>query len=280
MHRDRARRTRHESEERLILADLVRGDAPLVIDIPHAGTHLPPTLAARLTPAARTAPDTDWHVEKLFAFACDAGVTLVVATHSRYVVDLNRNPSGAALYPGADNTELCPTHTFGNEALYADGNVPDVGEVAARRALYFVPYHALLAAEVERVRERHGYALLLDGHSIRSEVPRFFAGRLPDLNLGTADGASCAPSVQAAADVVLAGAEAFTSVVNGRFKGGYVTRHYGQPSRGVHALQLEIAQACYMDEVPPYPWEGARAAPLVAVLERLVTALLAARSGH
>jgi len=280
VHRDRARGTRHELEEWLNLADLVRGDTPLVIDIPHAGTYLPPALAARLTPAARTVPDTDRHVERLFAFACDAGVTLVAATHSRYVVDLNRNPSGAALYPGADNTELCPTRTFGNEALYADGNAPEAGEVAARRALYFVPYHALLAAEIERVRARHGYAILLDGHSIRSEVPRFFAGRLPDLNLGTADGTSCAPAVQAAADVVLAGAKAFTSVVNGRFKGGYVTRHYGQPSRGVHALQLEIAQACYMDEAPPYPWEGARAAPLVTVLERLVAALLATRAGH
>ena len=280
MHRDRARGTRHESEERLILADLVRGDAPLVIDIPHAGTHMPPALAARLTPAAHTVPDTDWHVEKLFAFARDAGVTLVVATHSRYVVDLNRNPSGAALYPDADNTEVCPTRTFGNEALYAGSDAPDAAEVAARRALYFAPYHALLAAEIQRVRASHGYAILLDGHSIRSEVPRFFAGRLPDFNLGTADGASCAPAVQSAVEVVLAGAEAFTSVVNGRFKGGYVTRHYGQPSRGVHALQLEIAQACYMDEAPPYPWDGARAAPLVAVLERLVAALLATRFGH
>jgi len=264
----------------LILADLVRGDAPLVIDIPHAGTHMPPALAARLTPAAHTVPDTDWHVEKLFAFARDAGVTLVVATHSRYVVDLNRNPSGAALYPDADNTEVCPTRTFGNEALYAGSDAPDAAEVAARRALYFAPYHALLAAEIQRVRASHGYAILLDGHSIRSEVPRFFAGRLPDFNLGTADGASCAPAVQSAVEVVLAGAEAFTSVVNGRFKGGYVTRHYGQPSRGVHALQLEIAQACYMDEASPYPWDGARAAPLVAVLERLVAALLATRFGH
>ena len=263
----------------MILADLVRGGAPLVIDIPHAGTYLPPALVARLTPAARAVPDTDWHVEKLFAFARDADVTVIVATHSRYVVDLNRNPSGAVLYPGADNTELCPARTFGNEALYADRDAPDAAEVAARRAEYFVPYHALLAAEVERVRARHGRAILLDGHSIRSEVPRFFAGRLPDLNLGTADGASCAPAVQAAADVVLAGAEAFTSVVNGRFKGGYVTRHYGQPSRGVHALQLEIAQACYMVERPPYPWQGARAAPLVTVLERLVYALLATKFG-
>ena len=199
---------------------------------------------------------------------------MLVATHSRYVVDLNRDPSGAALYPGADNTELCPARTFASEPLYADGRAPDSREIAARRAEYFDPYHAQLAAEIERVRARHGYAILLDGHSIRSEVPRFFAGRLPDLNLGTVDGASCAPSVHGAADVVLAGAAAFTTVVNGRFKGGYVTRHYGDPDRGVHALQLEIAQACYMDENPPYPWDARQAAPLVEVLSRLVAALL------
>jgi len=256
------------------LGDLVRGDTPLVIDVPHAGTHLPAPLAKRLTPAALALPDTDWHVEKLFAFAREASVTMFVATHSRYVVDLNRDPSGVALYPGADNTELCPARTFANEPLYADARAPDSREIAARRAEYFDPYHAQLAAEIERVRARHGYAILLDGHSIRSEVPRFFAGRLPDLNLGTVDGASCAPSVQGAADVVLAGAAAFTTVVNGRFKGGYVTRHYGDPDRGVHALQLEIAQACYMDENPPYPWDARQAAPLVGVLSRLVAALL------
>jgi N-formylglutamate deformylase len=256
------------------LCDLCRGETPLVIDVPHAGTHVPPDIEARLTPAARPVPDTDWHVERLFAFARDAGATLLVATHSRYVVDLNRDPSGAALYPGADNTELCPTRTFADEAIYADRGALGAAEIAARRAAYFDPYHAMLAAEIERVRTRHGYVILVDGHSIRSVVPRFFAGRLPDLNLGTADGASCAPGVQAAADVVLAGAGAFTSVVNGRFKGGYVTRHYGQPARGVHALQLEKAQACYMDEAPPYRWDAARAAPLVALLERLVGALL------
>jgi N-formylglutamate deformylase len=261
------------------LCDIVRGDAPLVIDIPHAGTQVPPAIAARLTAAAAAVPDTDWHVEKLFAFAREAGATLLVATHSRYVVDLNRDPGGAALYPGADNTELCPTRTFDNQAIYAGGDAPGADEVAARRARYFVPYHAQLAAEIERVRARHGYAILLDGHSIRSVVPRFFAGRLSDLNLGTADGASCAPGVEAAAALVLAGAQSQTSVVNGRFKGGYVTRHYGRPERGVHALQLEIAQACYMDEAPPYRWDAARAAPLVAVLQRLAAALLAWRPG-
>jgi N-formylglutamate deformylase len=256
------------------LGDLVRGDAPLLIDVPHAGTYVPAHLVERLTPAARAMPDTDWHVQKLFAFARDAGVTLFVATHSRYVVDLNRDPLGAALYPGADNTELCPTRTFANDPIYLDGCGPDAREIAARRSEYFEPYHAQLAAEIARIRARHGYAILLDGHSIRSEVPRFFAGRLPDLNLGTVDGASCSPSLQGAADMVLASASGFTTVVNGRFKGGYVTRHYGDPARDHHALQLETAQACYMDENPPYEWDAGRAAPLIDVLRQLVAALL------
>src|SRR4051794_24233670 len=188
----------------MLLADLTRGDAPLVIDVPHAGTHVPDAIAARLTPAARTLADTDWHVERLYAFARSTGATVLVATHSRYVVDLNRDPAGVALYPGADNTELCPTRSFGNDALYLAGEEPDAREIAARRATFFAPYHALLAAEIARVRERHGCAIVLDGHSIRGQLPRFFTGRLPDLNLGTADGASCDPSLQALAADVLA----------------------------------------------------------------------------
>jgi N-formylglutamate deformylase len=256
------------------LYDLVRGDAPLIIDVPHAGTFVPPEIATRLAPASRGLPDTDWHVEKLYAFARGAGATLLIATHSRYVVDLNRDPSGASLYPGVDVTELCPTSTFANEPIYRGGAAPDAVEIDARRNRCFDPYHAVLAGEVDRVRTRHGYALLLDGHSIRAVVPRFFGGRLPDLNLGTAGGTSCDPAVQAIATNTLGAAPGFTHVVNGRFKGGYVTRHYGQPARGIHALQLEIAQACYMDEAPPYRWDPGRAAGLVAVLERLVAALL------
>jgi N-formylglutamate amidohydrolase len=257
-----------------------RGESPLIVDVPHAGTHLPAGLAARLTPAARALPDTDWHVEKLFGFARGLGVTTLVATHSRYVVDLNRDPGGRALYPGADNTELVPTRTFANESIYAPGDEPDSAEIAQRRAEYFTPYHAVLAGEIERVLARHGYAIVLDGHSIRREVPRFFAGRLPDLNLGTADGASCAPELHRAAALALSRASAFSNVVNGRFKGGFITRHYGVPARNVHALQLEQAQACYMDESPPYRWEASRAAPLVAVLEALVESLLATRPGR
>jgi N-formylglutamate amidohydrolase len=252
---------------------LARGDSPLVIDVPHAGTEVPGPIAARLTGVAATLPDTDWHVEKLYAFAREAGATLLVATHSRYVVDLNRDPGGAALYAGADNTELVPTRTFDNAPIWREGAVPDAAEVASRIDAYFTPYHEALHAEIDRVRARHGHAVLLDGHSIRAEVPRFFAGRLPDFNLGTADGASSASSLQAIAARILAGDRAYTSVVNGRFKGGWITRRYGRPREGVHALQLEMAQSAYMDEAPPYAWDASRAAPLAAVLQRLVAAL-------
>jgi N-formylglutamate amidohydrolase len=257
----------------MLLAELTRGDSPLVVNVPHAGRHVPDALVARMTPAARALPDTDWHVEKLYAFVRSTGATLMVATHSRYVVDLNRDPSGAALYPGADNTELCPTRTFANEPIYAPGESPGRDEIEARAATFFFPYHAVLAAEVERVRERHGFAILLDGHSIESRVPRFFEGRLPDLNLGTAGGASCAATLEALAAGVVADAPPFSHVVNGRFKGGWITRHYGRPQAGVHALQLEMVQEAYMQEGPPYRWDAARAAALARVLERLVVSL-------
>jgi N-formylglutamate deformylase len=255
------------------LFELHRGDSPLVIDLPHSGTYVPDALRARLTAIGRSVPDTDWHVDRLYAFAQDEGATLVKATHSRYVVDLNRDPSGAPLYAGANNTELCPTRTFADEPIYVDNEMPSQAEIVDRRGMYFMPYHAALAAELERVRQRHGFAVLLDGHSILSRVPRFFEGRLPDLNLGTASGASCAPALQAIAAEVLAEADGFTHVVNGRFKGGWITRHYGQPHNGVHALQLEMAQCCYMDEAPPYRWDRGLAANLVGVLQRLVGAL-------
>jgi N-formylglutamate deformylase len=260
--------------------ELTRGDGPLIVNVPHAGTLVPSDIASRFTTAARALPDTDWHVEKLYAFAPGEGATLMCAMRSRYVVDLNRDPSGAALYAGADNTELCPTRTFADEPIYVDGGNPDGHEVARRLAEHFEPYHRALDAEVARVRDRHGYAILLDGHSIRSEVPRFFAGRLPDLNLGTADGASCATALEAQVAALLAGAAGFSHVVNGRFKGGWITRHYGRPTAHVHALQLEMAGRCYMDEAPPYRWDSQRAERLVDALRRLVGLLTAWRPGR
>ena len=252
---------------------LTRGESPLIVNVPHAGTLVPDSVGSHLTRAARALPDTDWHVEKLYDFVAKEGATLMAATQSRYVVDLNRDPSGAELYAGADNTELCPTRTFADEAIYDAGGTPTPDEIMQRTITHFLPYHQTLAMEVARVKKLHGYVVLLDGHSIRGEVQRFFAGRLPDLNLGTASGTSCALELQAAAHSVLQSATGFTHVVNGRFKGGWITRHYGRPYDYVHALQLEMAQRCYMDESPPYSWDPKRAAPLVEVLRRLVTAL-------
>ncbi|MFA5941435.1 MAG: N-formylglutamate deformylase [Sinimarinibacterium sp.] len=252
----------------------VEGDTPLLIDAPHAGTYIPEALRAALTPHAQNVADTDWHVPQLYAFAIERGVGLMSATHARYVIDLNRDPQGAALYPGADNSELVPSTGFDSAPLYLPGCAPDAAEIDARRALYWAPYHARLAQRLAAIRNRHGYAILLDAHSIRSRVPRFFDGRLPDLNLGTADGHSCAASLQAAAFELLNQAKGFSAVCNGRFKGGYIARHYGRPAQGTHALQLEIAQACYMHEDPPWPWDPRRAQPLQGVLRRLVDRLL------
>ena len=257
----------------MLLWQLTRGDSPLIVSVPHAGRYVPDAIALRMLAPARALPDTDWHVDALYAFAPPAGATLIAATHSRYVIDLNRDPSGAALYPNANNSELCPISTFANGPIYAPGEEPDEREIAARRTTFFDPWYVLLESEIERVRDRHGYAVLLDGHSIAREVPRFFAGRLPDLNLGSNAGKSCDASVRALAADILTNASGFTHVVDGRFKGGYITRHFGAPEACVHALQLEMVQASYMDEMRPAAFEPARAAPLVGVLERFVIAL-------
>jgi len=249
------------------------GTTPVLIDIPHCGTYVPPEIASAMTPEGARLLDTDWHVEKLYAFAPKLGAGLFHATHSRYVADLNRDPDGKPLYPGADNTEVCPLRTFHDREIWQPGRAPDAAEAKRRVEVYWRPYHAALTAEIAAVKTRHGYCILLDGHSIFSQVPRFFTGRLPDLNLGTSDGKSCAPSLEAWSAEVLAAAGGFSQVVNGRFKGGYITRHYGRPGEEIHALQLEMAMSAYLDEAAPERYDAARAARLIAVLERLVAAL-------
>lgn len=242
------------------------GTAPVLISVPHVGTDVPAAIAARFTAAAKALPDTDWHVDRLYDFAASLGIGMIAATQSRFVVDLNRDPSGQPLYPGADNTEVCPTSTFASEPIYADGQGPSGDEIADRVARYLRPYHERLAAELARLKERHGIAMLWDAHSIASEVPRFFAGRLPDLNLGTARGASADPAL---AEAVMTGfaSSGFSSILNGRFTGGYITRHYGRPQEGVHAIQLEMAQIVYMEERPPYRYRPDLAARVKPVLE-------------
>jgi N-formylglutamate amidohydrolase len=253
---------------------LTPGTTPLVISVPHSGTTIPPYLLPQLTPLARTLPDTDWHAGELYDFAAALGATLIVARYTRYQIDLNRPPDDAALYATGPATGLCPAQSFAGEALYADGRMAvDAAELARRRAQYWQPYHDELRTRLALVRERHGYALLLDAHSIRSEVPRLFQNRLPDINLGTNGGRSCGREVSAAVQAQLARATRFSHVVDGRFKGGYITRHYGHPEHRVHALQIELAQACYMDESGT-AYDPQRAAPLRETLQDIVAALL------
>ncbi|MCY7388137.1 MAG: N-formylglutamate deformylase [Burkholderiales bacterium] len=249
-------------------------EVPLIVNVPHAGTYLPPSIAQTLSAAGLRVPDTDWHVDKLVDFVPSLGATLMVATHSRIAVDLNRDPSGDALYPGASNTEICPTATFASEPIYRSGLTPGTETIAARVEHYWRPYQHQLAAEIARIKRKHGVCILLDAHSIVSEVPRFFAGKLPDLNLGSADGNSCAASLAQLAFGCLGHAEGFTAVHNGRFKGGFITRHYGDPADNVHALQLEMAQCCYMNETEPLLYDASRAAALKAILMVLVEKLM------
>ncbi len=219
---------------------LHRGTSPLLVSLPHAGQSIPAELRPQLVERALGVEDTDWHLDRLYGFARDLGASLIVPHHSRYVIDLNRPPEDAPMYPGANNTELVPTRFFSGEPLYRAGMAPDAAEIARRRETYWAPYHAALQAELGRLRDLHGHAVLFDGHSIKSQLPWLFDGTLPDLNLGTAGGTSCAPALRDAAATVLAAQSRCTHVVDGRFKGGYITRHYGRPEQRVHALQLKI----------------------------------------
>ena len=254
---------------------LHRGNAPLLVSLPHDGSEIPKAMAARMTPAARRAPDTDWHVGRLYAFAMSLGASVLAPCYSRYVVDLNRPPDDTSLYPGQNTTGLCPTRQFCDQPVYREGEAPDAAEIAARVERYWRPYHDCLRTELERLRAAHGRVVLWEGHSIRGEVPFLFEGRLPDLNLGTAGGESSSPALLQRLEAVLAAQDDFDWVVNGRFKGGYITRHYGVPASGVDAVQLEISQRVYMDE-DSFSWDEAGAARTQRVLRALLMEALAA----
>ena len=257
------------------IASLQRGHLPLLISMPHAGTFIPDEIAASMTDVARYVDDCDWHLERLYAFAARSGASLIVPTHARYVVDLNRPPDGANLYPGRDTTGLLPVDTFEITPLYHPGGQPTDEEIARRRTRYWQPYHDALAQELAALKAAHGKVLLWEAHSIRSHVPRFFEGRLPDFNFGTADGASAAPGMAEALTECVTRHGGYTSVANGRFKGGYITRHYGKPDAGVHAVQLELSQITYMRETRPYAYEEALASRIEPLLEALVEEALA-----
>lgn len=269
------------AEPRFPWLRLIPGDAPLIVSMPHTGVDIPLGLESHLVSPWLARKDADWWVDRLYDFAHSLDATVIRTTLSRTVIDCNRDPSGASLYPGQATTELCPTSTFDGEPLYRAGCVPDAAEIARRRGTFFDPYHAAIAAEINRLRAQHTNIVLYDCHSIRSSVPRLFEGMLPNFNIGTNNGATCAPALTAAVEAACDGTN-FTRVTNGRFRGGYTTRHYGRPAEGVHAVQMELACRGYMREPLgsvsqgewPTPYDDEVAAPMRAVLTRVLQACI------
>ncbi len=253
--------------------DVTQGDSPLILGLPHTGTFLPPSIVARLNARGRMLTDTDWHIDRLYDGLVPAATT-VRATFHRYVIDANRPPDGESLYPGQNTTDLVPLTDFDGLTIWDEA--PGAAEIEARRQAFHAPYHAALAAEIARVRARHGVAILYDCHSIRSRIPFLFDGVLPDFNIGTSNGVSCRREVSGLVSEVCEKAAGYTSILNGRFKGGWTTRHYGRPSAGVHAIQMELAQSTHLAaEAPPFAYDPAKAAALREPLRAILVGLIA-----
>jgi len=248
--------------------EVTRGDGPVILGLPHTGTWLPDEIRAALNDRGRRLSDADWHVDRLYSGLLQ-GVTTVRATFHRYVIDANRPPDGARLYPGQATTDLVPLTDFDGLPIW--DRAPEAAEVARRRSAFHTPYHAALAAEMQSVRARHGVAILYDAHSIRPRIPNLFPGTLPDLNIGTNDGTSCAPILERMVDDLCAKAEGYTSILNGRFKGGWTTRHYGRPTQGRHAVQMELAQSTHLGD--GYAYDAAKADRLRPILSMILHAL-------
>lgn len=260
----------------MIGLEITRSDSPLVLGLPHTGTDVPADCLGRLNDTGRAIADTDWHIHTLYDGLLE-GVTSVRTPIHRYVIDVNRDPSGESLYPGQNTTGLCPLTDFDGQSIYRAGQEPGESEVERRRAAYHAPYHAALDAELERVKALHGFAILYDCHSIRSHIPFLFEGRLPDFNIGTNLGTTCAPEIETAVTAICTAAESYTSVTNGRFKGGWTTRHYGRPSEGLHAIQMELAQSTYMFERSPWSYVEPSAERLRFHLKTILETLCAWR---
>ncbi len=240
------------------MIEVARGDSPLVLGLPHTGIDVPEEILATFNHTGRALADTDWHIHDLYDGLVD-GVTTVRTPVHRYVIDVNRDPGGNSLYPGQNTTTLCPLTNFEGRAIYLEEQEPDADEIASRRERFHKPYHDALAAELDRIRGLHGFGLLYDCHSIRSDIPFLFEGTLPDFNTGTNNGETCDPAIEKLVVDHCANAEGYTSVLNGRFKGGWTTRHYGRPHDGFHAIQMELAQSTYCEEQAPWTWDTAKA---------------------
>ena len=257
----------------LPIYELHRGNTPLLISFPHVGTRIPESLKPRLVERALAVEDTDWNLARLYGFARGLGASLLIPSNSRYFIDLNRPSDNQPMYPGQNNTELCPTRFFTGDPLYHPGCEPDPSEISERVAQGWTPYHTALGEELDRIRCAHGHAVLFDAHSIKGELPWLFPGQLPDMNIGTAAGTSCAPSLRQAVEQVFASQDRYSWVIDGRFKGGHITRRHGRPAERIHAVQLEMSWRAYMLETPPHVWHPQRAAAVTPLLERLVTTL-------
>jgi formiminoglutamase len=258
-----------------------RDDMPLIVSFPHTGTDIPPDVEQHLVSPWLARKDADWWVHLLYDMATKMHATTIRTTISRTVIDVNRDPSGASLYPGQTTTDLCPLTTFDGEPLYLPGREPDAAAIASRRAQYFEPYHAELVMEIERLRAQYGYVVLYDAHSIRSHVPRLFAGELPNFNIGTNNDTTCAPLLTQTIETLCHDSR-LSCVTNGRFRGGWTTRHYGQPARGIHAVQMELACRSYLDEPQgelspdnwPPPYDAARAAYVRDILGKVLSSCI------
>lgn len=251
------------------------GTSPLILALPHTGTFVPPDVWAALNERGRRLTDTDWHLDRLYDdLVPDA--TVVAANFHRYVIDANRDPSGISLYPGQNTTALCPLTDFDGYSIYEQGREPDAGEIDRRRTLFHAPYHQVLATEIDRVRSANGVAVLYDCHSIRSHIPFLFEGKLPDLNVGTNNGVTCAPGMEKAVATLCSNASDYTSVLNGRFRGGWTTRHYAGPDRNIHTIQMELAQSTHLEtETTPFAYDEGKAARLRPLLKTILETLVA-----
>jgi formiminoglutamase len=263
------------------LGAVLHGNSPLILSIPHAGRFISSHCEAGLVSKWLARKDADWWLPQLYDFQWELGATIIQNSISRTVIDVNRDPSGVSLYPGQVTTGLCPTETFDGEPLYQPGMAPDEAEIASRRAIYFESYHNSLETEIARLKAVHDTIVVYDCHSIRGRIPRLFPGELPNFNIGSNDNKSCDPKLTEAITAICAAAQPFTHVVNGRFKGGYITRHYGDPANGVHAIQMELACRGYMHEPEtpdetnwPAPYDEAYAAPMRDVLKNILQACI------
>ncbi|MGR3616298.1 MAG: N-formylglutamate deformylase [Paracoccaceae bacterium] len=240
------------------MIEVTQGTSPLVLGLPHTGTDVPADVWDRLNEVGQALADTDWHIHDLYDGLVE-GLTTVRTSIHRYVIDVNRDPVGISLYPGQNTTTLVPTTDFDGLPIWREGHEPDEVEITRRRDTYHAPYHAALEAELDRVKAIHSFAILYDCHSIRGDIPFLFDGRLPDLNVGTNLGTTCDPAIEAMTVARCQAAEGYTAILNGRFKGGWTTRHCGRPNEGLHAIQMELAQATYCLETPLWAYQPERA---------------------